>query len=471
MSRLTVPFIGGKHTDRSLQVNGQRSVNWHPSAEGDSAKGVLTLLPTPGLTTIGATGDGPCRSNFRRFQNSAYFVSGGTLIRMTTGEAFSTVGTITTSSGRCYLAAGRNYLMVVDGVNGYTWDGTTFATITDPQFPVNPIYCGFIDGYFLMLDANSEQWQISAIEDPTAWDALDFASAEADPDDAVAIATTTRDAYFIGTTTTQVYYNSGNPDFPFELYANGVLELGTNAPGSVASVGGSIFLLAQVEGGSTTILRLSGFQAQRIADPDIAYTIGRLAVTSDAQAFAYTEDDQTFYEITFPTANLTLVFHVEQGMWHERQSHGVGRHRVIGHGRFNNKHYVGDYSNNKIYALDTTNYTEDGAPILRKRIMGAVHREQREIEVNSFEIEFSRGVGLTTGQGSDPQAMLRTSWDGGRTWSNEMWRPLGQIGDFTRRAIWNRLGQGADFRAELSISDPVEAIVVSAYADMDVLSA
>lgn len=100
-----------------------------------------------------------------------------------------------------------------------------------------------------------------------------------------------------------------------------------------------------------------------------------------------------------------------------------------------------------------------------------MHRDGRQLEINSLEIEFKRGVGLVSGQGSDPQAMLRYSRDGGNTWSSEITRPIGKIGEYGRRAIWNRLGQAVDFRAELRITDPVEAIVLAAYADVEVLDA
>ncbi|MFS7035532.1 hypothetical protein, partial [Escherichia coli] len=57
-----------------------------------------------------------------------------------------------------------------------------------------------------------------------------------------------------------------------------------------------------------------------------------------------------------------------------------------------------------------------------------------------MQIEFTPGVGLQTGQGQNPQIMMRWSNDGGQTWSNEHWQSVGLVGETKHRAIWRRLG-------------------------------
>jgi hypothetical protein len=79
-----------------------------------------------------------------------------------------------------------------------------------------------------------------------------------------------------------------------------------------------------------------------------------------------------------------------------------------------------------------------------------------------LQIQFQPGVGLTTGQGSDPQAMLRWSNDGGSTWSNEHWRSIGALGKYRNRAIWRRLGSARDRVFEVVVSDPIKVVIVSA---------
>ena len=59
-------------------------------------------------------------------------------------------------------------------------------------------------------------------------------------------------------------------------------------------------------------------------------------------------------------------------------------------------------------------------------------------------------------------AMLRYSDDGGHTWSNELWRSIGKIGNYDARARWNRLGASRNRVYELSMSDPVKWVVLGA---------
>jgi hypothetical protein len=123
---------------------------------------------------------------------------------------------------------------------------------------------------------------------------------------------------------------------------------------------------------------------------------------------------------------------------------------------------VGDYENGKIYSLNNAVYADNGSTI--RRLRRAVHLTsdlQRQF-FEEFQIQFQPGVGLATGQGDDPQAMLRWSNDGGSTWSNEHWITIGKIGQYQNRAIWRRLGWSRDRIFEVVVTDPIKAVIVSA---------
>ena len=67
--------------------------------------------------------------------------------------------------------------------------------------------------------------------------------------------------------------------------------------------------------------------------------------------------------------------------------------------------------------------------------------------------------------GYEPEAMLRWSDDGGHTWSNEHWSPLGRIGAYGHRTFWRRLGMTLKLRDrvyELSMTDPVKVAIMGA---------
>lgn len=475
--RITVPVAGPLAKDSDIQVNDQRSINLYPEIELVGAKSQLTMKSTPGLNLITTAGNGPIRSNIVKFASNAYFVSGQQLMKMTTAYAVSAVGTLNTTSGWCGIVAGRSYVVVVDGGDLYTWDDSDFAIVTDSgdadydaQAPTSATSIAYIDGYYVANNAATDDVIISALEDPQAWDATDFTSADAHPDDVKALMTTFKDIYAIGSETTQVYYNSGNADFPFDLYPNGVLEWGTPAFASVANAQGNVFMLGASKEGALCVVMISGFSVSRISDTDMDRELSGFTTYSDAVGMTYHQAGQTFYILTLPTEDRTFVYHVEQQMWHERTYYGGGRHRASGTGAFNGRIIVGDYSNNNIYYFDLSKYTDNGATIERKRITQCLHKDGLPISVSELFLEFAAGVGLTSGQGSDPQVVLRYSKNGGKTWSSAFTRDIGPLGEYDAAAVWHKLGQSErrGFVFEITVTDPVSVTLIGGYADVTV---
>jgi hypothetical protein len=67
--------------------------------------------------------------------------------------------------------------------------------------------------------------------------------------------------------------------------------------------------------------------------------------------------------------------------------------------------------------------------------------------------------------GYNPEVMLRWSDDGGHTFSNEHWSPMGGIGAYGHRVFWRRLGMTLKLRDrvyEVSGTDPVKIAIMGA---------
>jgi hypothetical protein len=93
-----------------------------------------------------------------------------------------------------------------------------------------------------------------------------------------------------------------------------------------------------------------------------------------------------------------------------------------------------------------------------RRLRRAPHlcNEQKAVYYHEFELDMEVGIGNAEGlDGDDPQVMLRWSDDGGHTWSNEHWVSAGELGDYTKRVVWRRLGRARDRIFELTVTDPV----------------
>lgn len=472
MALQTIPLLGPTQESRLFRINPQRSINLFASIEKPGAKSQVTLFPTPGLTLVDEPCTGPTRSNGVKWNGDLYFVIGTTLIKIATGNIITQyTGVILTSAGRVSIARGRDDLLLVDGTYGYSFDGATLAKVIDADFPASPTHATYLDGYFIVNSDGTDDYFISAIDNPASWAALDSSTALGKPDDITALIATSKDVYLLGPSSAEPHFNSQNPDFPFEAYPGGVLDIGIAAPYSVVSTSkGLIYLSGNDDEGDACVVRVTGFSYEVLSDDDMNFQINNLDTISDAFGMVYTRHGRTFYVLTFPTSDKTFVIDLSTKLWHTRKSVDIGRWRAAGIGYLGNTHYVGDYSTGKIYSMSDSVYDEAGDTIERERYTQVTHINRNRFTTHRLEVEFKPGVGLTSGQGSDPQVMMRYSNDGGNTWSSELWQSIGKIGEYHVRSVWENLGESRERIYHFKVTDPVEVIIVAAYADIEVHS-
>ncbi len=112
-----------------------------------------------------------------------------------------------------------------------------------------------------------------------------------------------------------------------------------------------------------------------------------------------------------------------------------------------------------------TERSGSGGRFVRRRLRRAPHLSSEQFVqfFSLFQLDLQAGVGLNDGQGEDAIVNLRWSDDGGFTWSNYHAVSAGRMGQYSKRAIWRRLGRGRDRIFEVSMSDPVKWILVDAY--------
>jgi len=469
--RLRIPIIGQQSENRSINVNAQSTVNLYPQLEND-AKNVSSLHRTPGLVRTDTVASGVCRSPRPiLWKDAGYMVIGTQLVKVNAAGSASVVGTLSTSSGNVSMSSNLSHMMVVDGAKAFTWDDSSFAEITDADFEDTATMCTFIDGYSIVNKAGFGTFQISSLNDSSAWAAADVATAEANPDDITALIATHKELWLFGPQTSEIWYNSGNADFPFEPYSNGAIEWGIHAPFSLAKADESLFWLSQNREGGLLVLSARGFSPLAISTRDIDWEISQLATTTDAIGWTYQQAGHTYYVLTFPASDRTFVFDVASNMWHRRRSFGIERWRALGVLFNGANHYCGDYDNNNIYKLDLDTFSEDGTTLKALRRTHMTHKDRNRLRIDRLELDIETGVGVVSGVGEDPEIMLRYSKDGGHTWSDEKRRSLGKLGDYGKRVHWPQLGQGRDWVFEFSVSDPVKVSISGGYADITVCKA
>ncbi len=357
--------------------------------------------------------------------------------------------------------------------NGFIYNTTSnlLQQITDPDFP-GAVMVGYLDGYFVFNEPNSQRVWVTALLEGTSIDALDFASAEGSPDGLVSLIIDHREAWLMGANSVEVWYNAGTPDFPLQRIQGAYNEVGCIAPYSVAKVDNSVLWLGADARGRGIVYRANGYTAQRISTHAVEWQIQLYSDMSDALAYTYQQDGHAFYVLIFPTADTTWVYDITAGAWHERAAFSNGsflRHRSNCQMSYNNEIVVGDFQNGNIYAFDLDVYADNGSVQKWLRSWRALPMGQNNLKrtaQHSLQLSCEVGVGLDgVAQGTDPQAMLRWSDDGGHTWSNEHWTSMGQIGQTGLRAMWRRLGMTQKLRDrvyEVSGTDPVKVYITGA---------
>lgn len=321
-----------------------------------------------------------------------------------------------------------------------------------------------VDNYFVYNRPDTQQFGASAALSPISA-ALSFASKDGAPDDLVSLIVDHREVYLLGEVSSEVWIDAGTSPFPFQRIPGTSTQHGIAAKFSVARLGNSFAYLSRNIRGQAQIVQMNGYVPTRISTHAVENSLTN-QVVSNAVAWTYQLEGHEVYVISFPSINLTWCYDVASGMWHKwLYTNNLGQYeRARGNCcvQFQGLVMVGDYANGKIYKLDKLNYTDDGQHVRRlRRAPHLVADFQREY-FDELQIQFQPGVGLSTGQGENPQAMLRWSDNGGSTWSNEHWTTIGLIGKYANRAIWRRLGTARDRVFEVSISDPVKAVIISA---------
>ena len=468
-------FIGPSYTLQSVNVDAQRAINLYPEMNemGTGKENeVASYVATPGLSLVATLGDGPIRGMHAASNGTLYIVSDDKIYSLNSSYISTELGTLNTVSGQVSMADNGTSMVIVDGLDGYviTLSNGAFAQITDPDFNAADKVV-FQDGFFIFNQKGTQRFFISALSSATNYDALDFASAEGNPDDLISIISDHRDLWLFGTKSTEVFYNSGAV-FPFERIQGAFIEHGCAAAFSVAKMNNEVYWLGSDDQGNGIVYKARGYEPQRISTHAVELAIRQYSSIDDAVAYTYQENGHFFYALNFTNAETTWVFDSATGMWHERAYTNDGqleRHRANYHQFAYNKHIVGDYANGKIYELSTSVYTDEGEEITRQRVAPHITSGLKRVRYNSFQLDMEVGVGLdgaVTVQGHDPQAILEWSDDGGHSWSNEHWTSFGKIGKRKKRAIWRKLGISRDRVFRVTITDPVKIALIGAQLDL-----
>lgn len=452
-----VPLTQASYTARSIIADAQRCVNLFPEKNPDDANAPFSFYPTPGLRLLtNVPSDGGVRGMFTASNGHVYVVCGSGLYYYTAWNDFIPVGSITPGvTTPVSMVDNGTQMILVDGQPNGGWlidlPTNAFAPIDDVNWPGAADRVGYVDTFTVMNKPGTQDFY-STLSNTMEFDPLYFAAKTGYSDYLQTILVMHREIWLMGTTTTEVWYDAGNPNFPFAILPGVFIQQGCIAKYSAATHDLLTFWLGQTLDGKGVVMMGVSYEAKRISTHAIEFAIGQYSTISDAVGFTYQQEGHVYYVLSFPTAGATWVYDVNVQLWHERayvDDDGVeGRWRVNCVTNAYGMLIGGDWEDGRIYAVDLDYYLDDTQPIVRRKGFPHLIREGDKVTYQRFRADMEAGEAPDS-MAEAPTVYLRWSDDRGKTWGHPMGQTLGMEGNYLVQPQWWRLGMARDRVFEL----------------------
>lgn len=457
-----IPLVGPTSQGEAGKLGPQRSINFYPvkpEREGDP----WMLRGTPGLALLGTLPRTPVRGAHVH-RDRLFAVAGARVYEVYSDGSNREWGRISSARGRVTMASLLNVIVIGDGTRFYALDLDAATCDAIPDAPRGR-FCVFFNQRILYQGENGQVFY-SELNDPTNIPGLNFFSAESLPDEIVAITTTEDQIWLHGSESTEVWYDSGDVDNPFQRIGGGVVYSGCGHPNSALRVDNSVWWIEKDKEGAGIVRRSNGFTPMRVSTAPVERF---LKAATNVSAYSYQEDGHTFYAVNCDQG--TRVYDIKENEWHERAwlNAGTGeqeRQRQEFHAYAYGQHMAFDYETGDVFRMGLDLFTDAGQEIRSTRVSSRVSFGGRSVQIAELWLDFAAGVGTDgSGQGVDPKVMLRCSRDGS-SFDNEHVTDLGGIGEYGQQVRFFNLGTGRDWVFEVSVSDPVLKGLIGAEAKL-----
>lgn len=429
---------------------------------------------TPGLKSLLSTSGSGCRGTWSQ-DGLTIAVIGGTVYQVDFLALTATsLGTMPNDGARCSFASngrGGEQLGICGGGVLKVLDLVTMTLSGSVSLPLSnlPVVLKFIDGYGLLLEADTATVWFSNLEDLTTWDALDFFARSHSSDNLVGMEVVRNRLWTFGSDYTEVYYDTGDADNPFQPYPGSLMHEGAVYWAAIVGVGDAVYWLGQNRTGTNRVLRGVDYSPVVISSPAISFALAALSRDmAAAEADAYEQEGHDF--VCWSIGDETWCYDIRESAltgeacWHQRtnwdETHGTEhRWRARGICAAGSVILCGDYLSGDLYTLDLDTFEDNGNTIVRERTAPYLSTENQWLFLDQIEMGLQSGVGLSSGQGSDPELLLSVSGNGGASFNPPIAGTMGAIGEALNRAMWVMLGRVRADRLVIRIrqSDPVRA--------------
>lgn len=474
-------FVLSAYRSESPLAACQELINWYPERiETPGARTPMAAYPTPGfqtyLTTTEVNGRG-----LLTIAGRTHAVMGGSVQEIFASATATNRGSVAQDAnlaGMTYNGSAGNQLLISSGGLLYYLDlATNAVSAVTGTSATGFTHVGMLDGFFAAMDPSVNKIFVSPLNDSGGvWDVTQFILRTTQPDPWKAMIIIPPDIWAIGELTGDVLYDAGTSPFPLAPRPGITFRYGIVAPFSLSSIGNSVLWLARDKDGVGVVVQTRGYQPQPISDKALETAIedyARTSTISDAEAWTYMQNGHVFYVLNFPSVPITWVYDTSTQLWHRRGTWhpAIGDYDVWSprvHAPAFGKHLVAGRTSGRISTMDTTFGSEANGDAIVRRLVPPplwVSSDADRIFMGRFEVILQNGLGLQSGQGSNPLVMLEVSRDT-MTWSNQRTCSAGRVGDYLNRVFWLRNGASTLLWVpRITVSDPIPWRIIGAEYD------
>ena len=326
--------------------------------------------------------------------------------------------------------------VVVVGKNGYSYDPEThiFKTMMVQEGWYDSDTVAYMDGYFIFNRSGTGQFFISKLYS-TELNPLDWATGESAPDDTVGVIVASRQLWIMGEKSTEVWYDSGDPLFPFTRISGAVVDIGCRKFTTMATILNSVFFV----GNDLKVYMTNGYTPQIISTGAIE-TMLENYVDKYLNGFVYHIGGVWRYVLQIDDST-TMTYDLASSQWTRRSSANYGRWRIRGVINLYDNDRVFGFTHDDFMRLSLTLTNENGVPI--KRTVTSLPLNSGVNKWRLAEVQLDAEVALG-GEDETNEWWLQVSKDGGRSWGTAHEAQVGSWGENMTRIRWLRLGQMRD---------------------------
>ncbi len=218
----------------------------------------------------------------------------------------------------------------------------------------------YVDGTLYYMTGGGQIYG-SGINDITDWSAVNFLSAQVEPDAGVALYKQLVYVVAFKQWTTEIFYDRGNATgSPLAPVQGALVPWGCSTADSIQAIEGKLLWLGASKNGATEVLMMENLKVRSVSTKWVEKLFQKMDLTQ-VHSWSFKAAGHLFYVITSMNLNLTLAYDITEGFWSQWTDTNGNYMQLVSSTFLGMVCLVQDMSSGKTYSIMPETNTDDGA--------------------------------------------------------------------------------------------------------------